>query len=346
MYEIFVADIGGTNSRFALFTAGPDGLVSRRRFLFPTGEAASFRELFARLLPQLLPALTRRPDMAVLAVPGVVFDGRRCDPPNIVWDLDLDRDWKPQTEPDPEPEPKSEPENDIMRALFQDTPVRMINDFEAQAFAMSRSGLERAAVIQAGRYDSGRAMAMIGAGTGLGHCGLMPHSDGFVAVPSEAGHAAFAFAGPGERDFETFVLERLEVRYCCQEHVVSGQGLALVHEFVSGERLAPVEVAARLGDHPETVRWFARFYGRAARQYVLALMATGGLGIAGGVAARNPCLVRDPAFLEEFRSCRGYETVLGEVPVRLFADEDNGLFGAACFGLQELERAAPEPLCR
>lgn len=113
------------------------------------------------------------------------------------------------------------------------------------------------------------------------------------------------------------------------DQVVTGSGLALLHWFLASERVSPQEAAARMGQDSPTVRWFARFYGRACRHYVLNLMALGGLFVCGGVAAQNPVLVRHKAFLREFADCPGFEDLLGRIPVSLNADRDAGLRGAA-----------------
>jgi glucokinase len=65
-------------------------------------------------------------------------------------------------------------------------------------------------------------------------------------------------------------------------------------------------------------------------------MTTGGLFIAGGVAARNPLLVQIPEFLDEFHNSHVYQEFLHTVPVKLNANEASGLFGAAFFGAQML----------
>ena len=58
--------------------------------------------------------------------------------------------------------------------------------------------------------------------------------------------------------------------------------------------------------------------------------------IAGGVAARTPALVTHPEFAREFRLSDSYRELLGQIPVRLIADQDSGLWGAAVYGLQQL----------
>ena len=88
----------------------------------------------------------------------------------------------------------------------------------------------------------------------------------------------------------------------------------------------------------ETLLWAARFYGRACRDYVLTVLARGGLYIAGGLAVRTPELVKSEAFAAEFRSSSKMADLLAEIPVHLISDEESGLWGAAQYALQVLLR--------
>jgi len=56
------------------------------------------------------------------------------------------------------------------------------------------------------------------------------------------------------------------------------------------------------------------------------------------VAARNPQLVRHPAFLTEFRASPSHAELLAAIPVSLNTNEDSGVYGAALFGAQRLRR--------
>jgi glucokinase len=59
------------------------------------------------------------------------------------------------------------------------------------------------------------------------------------------------------------------------------------------------------------------------------VLATGGVYISGGVAAKNPLLVTHPEFAREFRNSPTYGDLLKTIAVRLVRDEQTGLFGAA-----------------
>ncbi len=308
MTRILAADIGGTNSRFAAFEAAPDGTLARLDgWSQPTGGFASFRELLKAVRGSDFGRAHWGAQRAALAVAGPVR-GRTCLPPNIAWDIDLDRDL----------------------AGLGLCPAALLNDFTAQAWGCLAAAGSDLETVQAGEGEPGAPLAVVGAGTGLGHCALAPDGrGGWLALPSEAGHAVFAFAGQEEAEYARFLRANAGLCAPVGDQVVSGSGLALLHWFLASERLTPGEVAARMGQDSPTVRWFARFYGRACRHYVLNLMALGGLFVCGGVAAQNPVLVRHKAFLREFTDCAGFEGLLGRIPVALNADREAGLLGAA-----------------
>lgn len=320
MFRILAADIGGTNSRFGFFELEPGAVEPRLQNIvrFATAESASFPELLERLFaaPQLF--APSGCDLAVFAVAGPV-QGHMCRPPNINWRIDL---------------------HDIAELGLKRG--ALLNDFAAQAFACrSRAGRE-AQVLSRGRAENAAhdgVIAVLGAGTGLGHCALVADAAGdYIAVPSEAGHAAFPFVGEEEYAYADFVRGNAHLEYCHGDAIVSGSGLARLHAFLTGESLSPADVAARLPHSPRTVEWFARFYGRAARNYALNVLSLGGVYLAGGVAAKNPVLVEHPAFLTEFRRSPSHGELLSGLPVLLNKDQDSGVLGAALYGAQRLRR--------
>jgi len=182
-------------------------------------------------------------------------------------------------------------------------------------------------------------LAAVGAGTGLGLCALAPLPGGdFLPLPSEGGHAPLAFISRPEFEFLEFLQARTGHSHGFGDIMVSGPGLSFLHEFLTGRRLAPQEVAREIGPDSETTRWFARFYGRACRVYVLYVLALGGVHLCGGLAAKNPFLVFNEEFLREFRDCPAYGALLQQVPIRLITTLDTGLHGAARYGQMLLNK--------
>lgn len=315
MAHILAADIGGTNSRFGLFEA-VTGLEPRLldSLSVPTASVASLSELMRLVRDKGFdPGLAER---VVVAAAGPVRDGV-CDLTNASWSIDLR---------DP-------------GAGFPLERTALINDFVAQALGCeTRHAAQSAITIQEGVARPG-VVAAVGAGTGLGLCALAPLPGGdFLPLPSEGGHAPLAVVNRPEFEFLEFLQARTGHSHGFGDTMVSGPGLSFLHEFLTGRRLAPREVAREIGPDSETTRWFARFYGRACRAYVLYVLAWGGVHLCGGLAAQNPFLVSSEEFLREFRECPAYESLLEHVPIRLITTLDTGLHGAARYGQMLLNK--------
>ncbi len=315
--NILSADIGGTHSRFAHFTAGPGGELTLVGVKWlKTTEARSFGKLLENLKESGTSLRPEEADIVVIAIAGPIEGGVKCSPPFISWSIDISN----------------------AREEYGFRNSALINDFVAQAYACRTPAGEAAEVVLSGEAAPEAAVGVIGAGTGLGKSVLMHDGKGgYIAMPSEGGHANFPFVSQQECQFQEFLLRERGDKYITGNIVVSGRGLSYVHQFLNGERLKPEEVAGVISEHPETLGWMARFYARACRNFVLETLALGGLYIAGGVAANIPELVTSKDFEIEFRSSDTLAHLLNKVPVFLVKDENSGLWGGAFFGRQMLK---------
>lgn len=313
MATVLAADIGGTSSRFGLFAVAADGTLSMKRTAgFPTAESESFVALVERLGEENID--TGAVDAAVFAVPGAVRRGVFVSMPNVTWDIDLD----------------------AQDGLFFRRTLTLINDFKAQALATLTPAVADAMSIKEGPAADNGTVAVIGAGTGLGHAAVALDAPGRIAaIPAEMGHVAFSFYGDAEEAFHAFLRKELDVPYGYGDVVVSGPGLSLLHEYFVGERLDPADVVKQ--GNPQVLEWFSRFYGRAARHYALAVVAQGGIFVAGGVAAKNPFLVDNDVFRNEFTTSPMYGDLLASIPIWLNRNEESGLWGAAYLAAQRLD---------
>lgn len=312
--HIIAADIGGTRSRFAFFEYR-DGILGMDEVVrIPTAEASGFDDLLGRVRTAAFGAWARfvassdDAAFAAFAVAGPVEDGLRCLPPNIGWSIDLTSSGTLPCE------------------------GLLLNDFEAQGWACLLPEAQQCLPLLPGKPDGKAPVAVVGAGTGLGKCLLLPGTP-YRVLPSEGGHATFAFEGHAEADYAAFAADRLGVRRLVGDAVLSGPGLSLLYAYLHGETLPPHEVAARLTGDDVVTEWFARFYGRTCRDWALHTLATGGVRIAGGVAAANPILVQHMAFAEAFFDCPTHAHLLHAIPVSLVTNADAGLWGAAIFAL-------------
>ena len=319
MAYILAADIGGTNSRFGLFghRSGRDPELLESYSVL-TASVASLAQLLRRIRDAGLSIDPMVADQVVLAVAGPVQDGVRCSLTNASWNIDL---------------------RESSAGLPANRTV-LINDFVAQALGCrTRNAAESSIPVQEGASRPG-VVAAVGPGTGLGLCALAPLAagcPGFLALPSEGGHAPLAFVTEREFEFLRFLQARTGHSHAFGDIVVSGQGLCAMHLFLTGRDLPAAEVAREIGPQSETAEWFARFLGRACRAYALHVLAWGGLYLCGGIVAKNPFLAAHHEFLREFRDCPVYGHLLAEIPIRLITTNDTGLHGAASHGRSLLD---------
>jgi glucokinase len=74
---------------------------------------------------------------------------------------------------------------------------------------------------------------------------------------------------------------------------------------------------------------FATLYGSEAGNLALRSMATAGVYVGGGIAAKVVEKLRDGAFMNAFVAKDRMSALLGSVPVHVILDETTGLLGAA-----------------
>lgn len=311
--NILAADIGGTNSRFAWFSA-EDGASLRviQTIWLNTKDSPSFGHLIDRLRNSDFQLRPEEADLVAVAAAGPVEKGVYCAPPLIAWDIDMTDAQK----------------------KFGFRRCILINDFVAQAYSCRSPIGRKAEPVLPGAPASGDTAAVIGAGTGLGKAVLVEYKSGtYLVLPSEGGHATFPFL-PDEQDLQKFFAQELGEEDITGNHVLSGSGLTLLHRFLTGDNRAPHEITMGFTPDSKTLAWAARLFGRACRNLALEVLALGGVYIAGGIAAKTPLLVRHPSFEREFRSSRTMEKILKKIPVFLVTNEESGLWGAAFYGVQ------------
>ena len=299
-----LADLGGTNIRFALSDAGgpPRGLFRTAADNYPDFETAALDYLGAR-----------RVAGAAICVAGPV-DGGRVTATNRAWSLDIAA---------------------VGRTLGIGS-VRLFNDFEAQALALPQlagsSGLRAINPLPA--PVPGAAKVVLGPGTGLGAAALVPGREGWAAVPGEAGHMTMAAANEGEAALLAALRERFG--HVSAERVVSGEGLVNLHRALDGDwrsPIAPAEVThrAKAGDATAraAVAHFTAFLGTVAADLALAFAAKGGVHLSGGIIPKLGELFDGGAFRRRFETKGRFGPYLAAVPTLLVTEPEPALTGLA-----------------
>lgn len=313
---ILSADIGGTNSRFSLLSTKKNSytLTVESEKKEKSNNFDSFSSLLAAIKKNDSHYDVSKCSNFVVAVPGAVTSDNLIHLPYVRWKT-------------------------IDQAVLkrQYPHIVFINDFLAQAYGCLTEATKDALPLS-GKDDQKQGdIAVVGAGTGIGHCALRKTGeDSYVCVPSEAGHIPFPFIADDqtEKDFRDFLIANKKITCPVCNDVVSGPGISRLHEFFTGKELQPSEVAQEISPESKTTKYFGKFYGRACRNYVLSTLASGGtLYISGGVAIKNPFLVDNDSFKAEFlQSATTAKELLKQTSVFLIKDERIGLFGAAYYG--------------
>jgi glucokinase len=304
-----VADIGGTSSRYAIFESPSNGELSLKASTWlKTGDFTQFQSQLERLKADAFVSNFSDFSAFVVAGAGPTKGDKYIKLTQVPWAVDLENLPK---------------ELKISRSI-------VLNDFAAQAYACLSPIREESDQILPGVVDPAGAIAVVGAGTGLGVAALVNDGKGrFKAISSEGSHVNYAPENDEEYEFLKFIKKELNVLYPSAEDTLSGRGLRLTHKFLTGADLEPVEVAKLLGSSPKTLELFARSYGRFCRNTALQYLSSGGLYIAGGIAAKNRELVTCPAFEKSFRGTRQHVEFISSIEVRLLDNQESGLWGAA-----------------
>jgi glucokinase len=312
-----VADVGGTNVRFALVDLdAPGPLAVHSAQHFATRDYAGMAEAANTYLKQHAPSVALK--SACFAVAGPVSDGK------ISF---TNSDW-------------AFSEKELGKKLGG-TRVRLINDFEATAYAIPHLG--KSDVTPIGPDVSGadgpqKTFCVLGPGTGLGMAGLVRDGARDVALVTEGGHAGFA---PGNA-LEVAVLEFLRKRYdhVSRERLLSGAGLRNLYDAmceidgVDNIDPKPEDVTAEAMRNAQSfcARVFGAFcaiLGSAAGDAALTMGARGGVYLAGGILPDAVDFLQKSAFRARFTAKGRFHDYLAAIPTFLIVHPYAALLGAA-----------------
>ncbi|MFN4148792.1 MAG: ROK family protein, partial [Rhodocyclaceae bacterium] len=182
-------------------------------------------------------------------------------------------------------------------------------------------------VLQSGQPCPNGVRLVLGAGTGLGMAILV---DGRI-LPSEGGHVGFAPAD--EAQWQVWRALQAERGRVTAESVISGSGLANIHRILAGEVLDPAVIVARArqGDvvARRSLEVFFSAYGAFAGDMALALLACGGVFLAGGVTSHLLAELPESGFLAAFNAKAEHAALVRRMPVCVVTDPEIGLRGSA-----------------
>jgi glucokinase len=313
-----LGDIGGTNARFALFSAGEIGPIAR----FTVADYPAATDAIAEFLAwqKIKPVITT----AVLGVAGPVV-GDRCVILNSHWVIDGAQ----------------------LRAAFGWHSVALLNDFEALALALPRLGGSDLYWIGGGAPQAGAPMVVLGPGTGLGLAALVPYAGATVPIATEGGHTTLPATNAGE----DAVIDHLRGRFghVSAERALSGPGLENLYRAVAAidgsdaparnaRDITQAALAGTCATSRAALDMFCALLGTYAGDLALIFRARGGVYIAGGIAPRIKDYLSRSEFRSRFEAKGRFRGYLEAIPTNVIIHPDTSFLGLKSF--IEQQRAA------
>ena len=314
-----LADVGGTNARFALELA-PGQLEAVQ--VLACGDHANFADAMRTYLasPAVLAAGKVRHAAVAIANP---VDGDQIRMTNHHWQFSIEA---------------------VRREVGLET-LLVVNDF--YALARSLPHLPEAGKMQVGGgvARAGAPLGLLGAGTGLGVSGLVPSGDNWIALNSEGGHVTFSPANEGEVAVLQYAWREFE--HVSAERFLSGAGVELIYRALAhvqgqpGEPLSAPEISRRAlaGEcalSNEVLDIFCGMLGTVAGNLAVTLGAQGGVYIGGGIVPRLGERFASSSFRQRFERKGRFASYLSQVPTYVITADYPAFLGVSAVLAEKL----------
>jgi glucokinase len=311
-----LADIGGTNARFALETGpGEIGQVQ----VYPCADYAGVAEVIKKYLKD---TKIGRVNHAAIAIANPVA-GALVSMTTHDWTFSIEA---------------------TRRALGFDT-LLVVNDFTALAMALPGLTDSQRVQVGGGARRPNSVIGLLGPGTGLGVSGLIPADDRWIALGSEGGHATFAPAD--EREDLVLQYARKKWSHVSFERVAAGPGVEVIYRALAARDKKRVPsnfdtsdvVKRALEGEPlatESVDVFCGILGTFAGNIAVTLGSLGGIYIGGGVVPRLGELFERSSFRARFEAKGRFEAYLQSVPTYVITAEYPAFLGVSAILAEQL----------
>jgi len=305
-----VGDIGGTNARFAIVSQGSSELLS-----INTLKCEKFETVQQALRFYLSSIEDIQISSACIATAGTVHLDT-FKPSNNDWTIN---------------------KSDVASEL-NNIQVSWINDFNAQALATTLLSDNDVITIKAGIEQPDRLRLAIGPGTGLGVCGLIRSSSGWVSVPTQGGHSDLSPNTPLE--IEILTLLQKKFGHVAVERILSGPGIVNLYEAlcqINGKDIlfhSPSEItAAAINPSPdplskETLHLFCQIFGSVTGSMALTTGSLGGIYITSDLVRNFLDFFIESEFVESFENKGRMKYYMTDIPIYFSKKENMGLLGA------------------
>lgn len=305
-----VADVGATNARFAIVEDNNYRQLTKQITL----PANDYLDLTEAMSAYFKLVGIKAVDGACIAIAGPVHEDS-FKLANNHWQVN---------------------KHDVQNVLSCD--VLWLNDFAAQALAVSAIDKSECLIIQDGKEIVEGNKLIIGPGSGLGVAGLVFQGGRPVVVVGEGGHASFAPGNKREIELLSHLLDKFE--HVSIERLASGSGIPVLYEALSQilklpqkhNNAADITADALKNNDPLSVKTMDLFFGilgQAVASSALQFGALGGVYLVGGILPKLKSQLLESDFVERFVRRGRLGNYLKDMPIYLCLNESLGIEGAA-----------------
>jgi glucokinase len=302
-----IADIGGTNARFAAVDSGEIKDVE----VLACADYPSLTDAAKAYLAKY----KRNADRAVFAVAAPIM-GDEIKMINHTWTMS-----------------KKKVQSDLGFKSFE-----IINDFTAIAHGIPRLTPADYYQIGEGSPKKGAPISIIGPGTGLGVAGVVFDENGKpIPITTEGGHVTMH--AQTEREWSIIkYLKETKYTHVSAERLVSGKGLLNVYQSLCGidgktaNKTDPSEITQAALDKScatcvETLDLFVSMLATLAGNHAMSMGAFGGVYIAGGIPPKLGDWFKTSHFREVFIAKGRYRDYLNAIPTFVVTNPYPGFVG-------------------
>lgn len=309
--EFLVADIGGTNIRFAIANIDENNSIKLKKIsVLPTENWLYLEDAITDYLNHV----GLKPARAAIAFAGPV-NKDQVSMTNGTWEFK-------QSE---------------LAPFLKMEEVKVLNDFSAKACSLPLLKSNQLQQIGGGSIDETGNKIVVGPGTGIGVGALVGTGGKWKAVASEGGHVGFSPSGDLEKEISR-VLNK-EYSRLSVEDLISGRGLSNIYYaigMIGGKhylKLSPTEINnlatnEKDEDSIQTLKVFSGMLGCYASDMAGTFNATGGVYLAGGVLPKIKSFFLESNFRDKFEENEKLPFVK-DIQTLFILEEYPALFGAA-----------------
>lgn len=216
--------------------------------------------------------------------------------------------------------------------------VKVVNDFTGLALSLPLLGQDDLVKLGGGDADPEGAVALLGAGTGLGVSGLIKSAAGHYPIQGEGGHVTIG----AKNARELAIFDEFNKRYghMSAERLLSGTGISEAYEIlclldgVDDLNLKPAEISQHAINKTnpqceELMALFCHWFGVVAGNLAISLGSTGGVYIGGGIVPKLGDFFINSGFREAFNHKGRFTGYLSDIPVYIIHAKQPALLGAS-----------------